>query len=274
MKIENAIRKYTTKEIIAASDIPTGLTNRNIKVTLSDGECVVLRLPRNPELFDYVHEAKVIAAVKKIDIPTLYFDENTGVKISPFIPDAKTYTHDYLESAAMLIRKLHQLKIQSGKSFALKERFAAYYKSCLNPSYDLQPYAYLIDRMNRFIRKNPKILCHNDCVAGNFLFTADKSYLIDYEYAADNHPFFDIMSFITENDIDDEALRERVYQVYFEREITIEERQLLLDFECVHHVLWCAWAMAMFEQEKTAVYEEIAANKYQHLMTALKKTET
>ena len=35
-------------------------------------------------------------------------------------------------------------------------------------------------------------------VDGNILFTKENVYLIDYEYAADNDPLFDVMSFLSE----------------------------------------------------------------------------
>ena len=80
-----------------------------------------------------------------------------------------------------------------------------------------------------------------------------------------------MQSFITENDIMEEDLRQKFYDIYFERKITEEEALKLRHYEIVHHVLWCEWAMMMFELHMQDVYKEIATLKYKRLLEVLDK---
>ncbi len=69
-------------------------------------------------------------------------------------------------------------------------------------------------------------------------YSQDKTYLIDYEYAANNDPLFDVMSFLSENQINDPALRERFYAVYF-NEMNDTVRKQLDIWENFQNLLWC-----------------------------------
>ena len=99
---------------------------------------------------------------------------------------------------------------------------------------------------------------------GNILFTKDKTYLIDYEYAANNDPLFDVMSFLSENQIEDPALRARFYAVYFDEMNATVRRQLDI-WENFQNLLWCCWAMMMWESRHESIYRAIARDKYEAL---------
>ena len=63
-----------------------GITNNNFKVGFSN-RFFVLRLPgKNPDLINRKAEKhnQTIAAEAGLTLPFLYFDENTGIKISDF----------------------------------------------------------------------------------------------------------------------------------------------------------------------------------------------
>jgi thiamine kinase-like enzyme len=38
----------------------------------------------------------------------------------------------------------------------------------------------------------PEVPCHNDLLPGNVLFDDDRAWLLDFEYAGMNHPYFDL----------------------------------------------------------------------------------
>ena len=266
MIVEKTIQKIFNEKPKSYEYIEHGLTNDNYIVTLSDDRKVVLRIPRksNEGLFDYQHEAKVLKIVEPLNLEPklLYYNKLTGVKCSEYIENTALYEAQYIERAASLIKTLHSHKLKSNKTFNIKETFNEYKSRIQKPLYDTSFAHHYIDDL---VIENT-ILCHNDLVQGNLLFSDDKDYLIDYEYAQDNDPFFDIMSFITENDIMDEALRKTFYDIYFDRDLTQQEKDKLKHFEIVHHVLWCEWAMMMYESHGDAIYKEIADLKYKRLM--------
>ena len=83
-----------------------------------------------------------------------------------------------------------------------------------------------------------------------------------------NHAYFDVMSFLRENEIDDEHLRDRFYQIYFDGDIPY---QALTQWELFEDVLWCYWAWRMYERRHDLIYQEIAEAKYKHYQSVSNK---
>ena len=251
--------------------IPAGITNDNYLFHDEDGIYVV-RIPKDhhTHTFDYHYEASVIAAIRplNIDVDTLYFDTVTGAKLSRFVQDGHGYTPSDSANAAALIKTLHGAAIQTGKRFNIQAMFAHYQSQIKTGHFNLDPYTHFIDDAYRL--SDTWILCHNDLVRNNFLITPTHAYLIDYEYAMDNDPIFDVMSFITENDIYDIKQRTAFYQDYFGFIPTGPLKAKLDIFECAHHVLWCTWAMAMMQTDDNPIFYTIAALKYQRLLECTK----
>lgn len=272
MKKETIIENIFNVKALSYEYIETGLTNDNYVVTLPDQK-VVLRIPRiqNQGLFNYELESKVLNEIKPLNLePNLiYYNKLTGVKCSEYIENSETFNISYIERSAILIRKLHDANIQTGVNFNIKDKFHMYKERVQHPLFDTDFAHHVIDNLKV---ENVR-LCHNDIVAGNLLFSDTKDHLIDFEYAADNDPFFDIMSFITENDITNPQLRNTFYWAYFERNPTAQELDRLHKFEIVHHVLWCEWAMMMYELHHHQIYIDIASLKYKRLIECTKKAE-
>ena len=265
MKKETLIKEIFNQNALSYSYIETGLTNDNYIVTLADST-IVLRVPRSEHkhLFDYHHEAKVLDLIKplNLDTPLIYYNKDTGVKCNAFIENSETFQPKYIKRAATLIKTLHSANIVSGKSFDIKQKLMQYHQGITDPLYDVTfAFAYFDS-----IDTSHQILCHNDLVQGNLLFTEAKDYLIDYEYAADNDPYFDIMSFITENDIVDTELRALFYDSYFGSTPSKAVLTKLKHYEIIHHTLWCTWAMNMYETFNDVIYKDIAHLKYKRLM--------
>ena len=160
------------------------------------------------------------------------------------------------------MKRFHSLQKRVDADFEPIRRLQGYRNRLRQPLYDLTPYEDAIQAVYHL--NNPRILCHNDWVDGNILFTKDKTYLIDYEYAANNDPLFDVMSFLSENQIEDPALRERFYAVYFDEMNATVRRQLDI-WENFQNLLWCCWAMMMWESRHESIYRAIARDKYEAL---------
>ncbi len=241
-----------------------GLTNKNYLLTIQDKQYVV-RIPYPEQaIMNRKQEEQVMQHVKCLDSETVYFNADTGVKISVYIPDALDYEecleHDKIERCATLMRTLHQLE-NVDFSFNSVDKLRLYQSHVTQPFFDLSPYEEVIRHIAQ--KEYKPCLCHNDFVHGNILYTKQRDYLIDYEYAASNDPLFDVISFLGENQIFDNTLRERFYQAYFqEQSIPYEQLEKMETFQ---NVLWCNWAMMMYEQRKEEVYYQIAQDKYNAL---------
>lgn len=245
-----------------------GITNQNYSLIVHDQTYIVrVPYPDNTHVFARSQEAKVLEMVTELDVPTIYFDLNTGIKITKYIPNLYEYAQcpyeDKIERCARLLKKLHK---KPAPSFAFHpiETLYKYKQKVEHPSFDLTPYEHVIEQVKHL--QHRQVLCHNDVVSGNLLFGQQKDYLIDYEYAASNDALFDVMSFISENDIYDPMLRQRFYAVYFDVLTPAILHDLSL-WEAFHNLLWCYWAMMLYERRQDPIYQQIAEAKY----TALKK---
>lgn len=269
MKKYRIIESLLKEPIKSMTVNPVGLTNTIWDVTTQHHH-VVLREPKkeNDGLFDYQVEAHIIDLIQplEIDVPTVYFDAQSGIKITKYVPNAEMFEPKYARRAAQLLKKLHHAQLKVGHSFQLRTQFLLF--ETPDPKYALNYHLAYLTQLDEDT-KDARTLCHNDCVAGNFLFTKTQDYLIDYEYAKDNHPFFDLMSLITENNLNDPNIRAHIYDTYFERQPTKQEQQLLDRFEKAHHILWCQWACMMFAKFNDPVYEAIADDKYTQLQQLL-----
>ena len=262
--IKDTIYKVFNKYPTTLSLYPKGLTNENWMFTL-DNETYIFRLP-TIQVNNYHQELKVIELLKntQLDVETIYFDPTTGIKITKFVDNLIEFSEqtstNKIEEVAKLMKQLHSLNIQTGYHFDPISKLEFYKSKVTNNPYSFNVQNLLDDIKN--LDCTP-ILCHNDWVSGNILFGETKNYLIDYEYASDNDPLFDVMSFITENNIDDPSDRERFYQVYFNQSINDDTRYKLHLWEQFHNCLWCYWALMMYEEKNDAIYMEIANMKYQ-----------
>lgn len=259
---------------IHLTDLHKGLTNQNYLFEFDNAQ-YVLRVPKHDsnKIVHRHHETlalKVIAQTD-LDIETIYYDEYSGYKVTKYIPNTKTYGEctyeDKIERVAHLMKKLHSLQTCIGVSFDPIKRLHQYRSYIKQPMYDLTIYDPFLKKIDLF--KNPHTLCHNDWVDGNILFTTDRCYLIDYEYAGDNDPLFDVISFLTENQIYDEQLRQRFYKAYFPSFNDTIHEQLLI-WEVCADILWCTWAMMMYETRQEPIYTEIANEKHRALLQVLK----
>lgn len=260
-------------EDLQLQKLDKGLTNTNYLLQLDNTPCV-LRVPRadSEQIVDRQQEALALQAIegKGFDVDTLYFDAHSGYKLTRYLDDAKTYGEctrsDKLEAVAQLMRRFHELDAHIHTSFHPLEKLRQYRRHVSHPFYDLSGSDWLLSTFEQMPKQS--CLCHNDWVDGNILFTKQRVYLIDYEYAADNDPLFDVVSFLSENQIYDQTQRERFYQAYFSH-IDDKLRQRLALWEGFADRLWCTWAMMMWESRQEDIYKTIAKEKYEALQRLL-----
>ena len=264
--IKDIIKHVFHTDIYTLEKMDKGLTNHNYLLTVTNKKYVV-RIPRSDSehISNRVHEFEVSEMVKSIDTNIIYFDCESGIKISEYIENVWEYNEcpftDKIERCAILLKKLHALPKVSF-TFDPFQTLETYKSHVQQPLFDLRIYDEQIQQVKLF--QNPHTLCHNDVVSGNVLF-GEKDYLIDYEYAGNNDPLFDVVSFLSENKIFDQTLRERFYQTYFTTLDETTRKQLYL-WEVFQNVLWCYWAMMMYESRKEGIYEQIAQDKYNALL--------
>lgn len=265
---------YFKKNIKKIELTTLGLTNKIFHVYLEDNSEYHLRIPydHNDEFFNYELEQQIISEIDKLKItlPTVFFNTEKGIKISPYFKNLKVLNETNLdlviENVANKIKTFHSAPL-CHHEFNIKKKYETFKQLTLVSLYDLSTYEFIMDNLKCY---SDRVLCHNDLVNGNVVFLNNECFLIDFEYASDNHPYFDLMSFITENNIDDPNLREGFFTAYFGTKLTDEIIQGLLYFESVHNLLWCQWAMMQYSILKEDIYFEIATDKYNRLVNIVK----
>lgn len=253
-----------------------GLTNNIYYARINDKDCMV-RVPKDDieSIINIDNEKKVLELIKTtdLDVKELYYFEDSRVRITEYVESkefAEVKSEENIVKVAELLKKFHNHKFMIGSEFNPVSMFNQYYSNIKKHIYNIEDYLYICDDVSKI--GNEHILCHNDLVSGNILFTENRTYLIDYEYAADNDPLFDLTSFTTENNLSDEEAH-IFYKSYYNNDIDSKTEQEIICFERFQNLLWLAWANMMYDNRNEEIYREIADIKYEQLIHSLRKVE-
>lgn len=252
-----------------------GMSNYTYLVYLKDHPYVVRILGEGGEvLVDPASEKKHLNIVKTLDITSnvVYFDVKTGVKISEYIegtPLSKEISdEDYFEVADSL-RRLHEAKLP-GEDYHLKTRLRRYEK--LLKTIPSETYYALkmqwLKLYDEYYHQFPKTLCHGDAQRSNLVKSHDKIYLLDWEFAGLNDPYYDIASF---GNIDFKDA-EKLLGFYLKREPNKEEVKKLRFYRMFQVLQWHIVATYKHEidlSSKLNLNFEMIAQKYLNLAQEL-----
>lgn len=270
------------KEIIQIMRLG-GLTNKNYRVKTNRGEFVI-RLPgdgtedminRKDE-----HICTVLANEIGVDGGLIYFDAETGTKISDYISNAVTMNskvvrqENNMKSIAGSFKKLHSSGLKTDVRFNVFEKIEEY-ESVIkgyggdylwDDYYDKKREVYqLRDEVKQM---NVELtLCHNDPLCENFVKGSDRMYLIDWEYAGMNDPMWDIADFIIEAKLSPDE--EEVFcNYYFGGSIDNQMKRRILINKILLDFLWSLWGI-----QRTANGEDLldyANERYERAKKNLK----
>jgi thiamine kinase-like enzyme len=194
-------------ENAAATALSGGLTNHTWLVDNGDAKAVLKLdpVPRGAPYSARPREAAVqsIAAEHGLAPRVLHVDD--CVLMTEFVEgevwQPGTFAvDDNIENLANALRRLHALPL-TGRSFDAPHA-AAGYLDRMNPAdRDLAARCLQIIEAQALPR-NPCV-CHNDLVAANIL-SAGSIMFLDWEYACDNDPFFDLATIVEHHGLDDD----------------------------------------------------------------------
>lgn len=195
----------------STTELPGGLTNRNVRVTMTDGRepalDVVVRCSQgDAALLGIDREAEHVntraAAEAGVGASVLEFRPELGMLVIGFLPgralvDGDFQDPDLVVRAAHAVRTLHAGPRFTG-DFDMFARQAAYLATIRERGFGL-PVGYdaYADRwadVRRALAASapPTVPCNNDLLAANFIDDGTKVWLIDYEYSGNNDPCFEL----------------------------------------------------------------------------------
>ena len=231
-----------------------GLTNFNFKVTTPDRTAVVrlsstdedlLAIDRDAEHTNSRRAAESGAAPAVLD----YLPEHHALVVEWI--EGVTLTPDLLRDEGTLVRAAAACRtLHAGPRFvgdfdmfAVQRRYLTIVRDRgfrLPPRYlDLLPE---VDRIGAAlaVRRGPTVPCNNDLLAANFIDDGERLWVIDYEYAGNNDPCFELGNIWSESDLSLDHLELLVDSYYGARLRHTVARARLLGLMARYG--WTLWA--------------------------------
>lgn len=217
-----------------------GLSNRTCLVS-KDGARAVLKIddePRAAPLNSRQTEARIqsSAAAAGLAGSVLYFDDSC--LLTEYVEGRVWRAEDLRDEARLQqlgqrLRLLHQLPL-SGRTFNASDAARLYLRTIKSDDKEqLEACVHIIDSMPAPMNLS---LCHNDLVVGN-LIEAGQIMFIDWEYACDNDPFFDLATVAAHHDLS-EAQLDVLLRSYFDGDWQRWSSQLQRQIEHYEALLW------------------------------------
>jgi thiamine kinase-like enzyme len=206
--IDEIVARVWPDGVDAVEPLGGGITNHNFKVT-AGGEAFVLRIGGKDTALlgidrSIEHEATVAAAKLGVGPEVVAFVEPEGYLVTRFV-EGETGKVTTAEAAALL-RRLHGAPAIHGRfdSFRVVEAYAA--TAGARGVHQTASYTMakaIADRIERRRGGYVPTPCHNDLLAANFVGGADRTWIVDWEYAGMGDPAFDLANFAVNNGLDE-----------------------------------------------------------------------
>lgn len=237
-----------------------GMTNKNYLVIINNKK-YVLRIAgagTTSIINRYFEKINAKEASKiGVDKELIYFNEETGVKISEYIERAETLNPETSKKSgnllltSNLLRKLHTSDIKFENRFNVFNEIEKYEKLIKNKNLLYNKYEnYLENRkkifgLDEILKQNKMIIkaCHNDTVPENFIKN-DKNeiFLIDWEYSGMNDPMWDLAAHSLESNFS--SREENIFlENYFEKNIKKEDILRIECYKVLQDFLWSIWTI-------------------------------
>jgi thiamine kinase-like enzyme len=208
--IDDIVERVWPHGVDSVEPLGGGITNHNFKV-VAGGEAFVLRIGgKDTELLgidrEIEHAASVNAARLGLGPDVVAFVEPEGYLVTRFI-EGETGKVTIAE-AAPLLRCLHTGPEVPGRfsSFRVVEAYAATAGSRgSSPTAAYTRAKAVADRIERRRGKHAVVACHNDLLAANFVGGAERTWIVDWEYAGMGDSAFDLANFAVNNRLDEEG---------------------------------------------------------------------
>jgi thiamine kinase-like enzyme len=243
------------------ADAPTtrlaGLTNVNHLVERG-GEQFVLRIPGagTSEYISRTDEAVAArsAADAGVNAEVVFFDADDGLMVTRFVAGAVTMNAerfrdlDAVARAGRAFHRLHTSAAPFANDFDLfgmiddYKRLLADKGATLPDGYDeLQATAEATRRALEATAR-PLVPSHCDPLCENFLDTGERMYVIDYEYAGNNDPMWDLGDLSVEGEFGAEQ-DAALLRAYFGGDPPAAEVGRMVAYKAMCDLLWTLWGV-------------------------------
>jgi thiamine kinase-like enzyme len=238
----------------AVEPLEGGLTNVNVKVTTPERTAVLRLSSSDGDLLAIDREAENTnsrrAAESGAAPPILAYLPELHVLVVEWV-EGQTLVPDDLRDERTLVRVAEVCRmLHAGPRFhgdfdmfRVQQRYLSLVQE---RGYRLPPrYAELMPEADRVaealtVRQEPTVPCNNDLLAANFIDDGDRLWVIDYEYAGNNDPCFELGNICSESHLSLEHLELLVDSYYGRRLHHKVARARLLGL--MSNFGWTLWA--------------------------------
>ena len=221
--LKDILTSVIGKDYVLESRILGGMMNVSFVVRDKKEKRYVIYLPNGKanKLVDRKIEEENSKIMSDLGLTSkfIYFDNVKGIKIKEYIdgtsldkiPDEEI---DY-QKVADLLHLIHDSKELAKEDYHPFDRLAIYENKALSYRKESNLYRSLKDFLRNNISKlnvKEKVFSHNDFQKSNIIKGVDdKYYIIDFEFAANNDPIYDIAAFANGKIRDGEELLRHYY---------------------------------------------------------------
>lgn len=254
---------------------PSGMTNESYFVEVNGAEYVI-RIPGSgtDQLVDRINEKNNLYFGTELGInpELIYFDTDSGVKITKMISSPKTLTKELARENKMmkkiisLLQRLHQSNTVMKNHFELFQLMIHYENLVQEVNPFMLEEVWVIKEDILELQKDYEALpveevpCHIDTIPENFIYDTKNEtlYLIDWEYSGMFDPMWDIATLCLTLQLTEE---EELFFLkhYLERDPMEEEMQRILLHKIFQDYLWALWTL--YKEEKGTDYGSFARDR-------------
>ena len=201
-----------------------------------------------------------------------YFNPDLGTLVSDYLPLDHAQELD-VDDIARLLHRIHRLPPRHHR-LNLADRILRYEKQLEHMDRtqgdELRQHGEKVSRLLEEISRHPgeSVLCHNDLLRANRIYSGGKLWSIDWEYCAMASPWYDI-AVIVNGDSLPEHTTEALLHSYLGRAPNDWERGTLYRYGCVYRYLEVLWYMAL---EKPILDAPTIGQKLAELNSMLEKS--
>lgn len=271
--IKKTFNECTGKEVRTCVQLTDGFSNENYLI--NDAYVIRFILPHGDTTISRSNEKKVYETIAPLNISEklTYFDSKTGLKITKYVHNPTKYkttpTNNEILLVAKSLKKLHRSKLRVPFDYNATKKLKTYKKIISPELYINQEYEkHVIDEYKKHYLLEDVVLAHNDLVQGNLLFKFNGLTIIDWEYSAMNSFYFDLASFVSENNLNDEQ-KEFFLSKYFGYKYSNRKKKIVDVFINLQDILFYYWALYLYKKRGNPIYQEIAQIKLERINTTM-----
>lgn len=206
-------------EVSIDAELP-GLSNRSWLVSVAGQRYVMRTDSAHGRLFDRdrITEVMVLDHAARNDLApeVIFAHPGSGLLVTRYLDGGAVRTSALdddamLVAVARLLKRVHALP-RCGRAFDALGAGRRYAAALPATSETAATAGYCLDALSDMPVPETTVLCHNDVIHANII-DGDPLRLVDWEYAADNDPLFDVATVVAYHDLG-EATADRLLAAY------------------------------------------------------------